>query len=134
MKAQRLLSVIAILTIALFLSGTATAAGPFIDNGDGTINDTDTGLMWQKAEDGVKRSWEDACQYCEDLELAGYDDWRAPRIDELRTIIDYEVGFPALNSIFKVEYSKLYYWSSSTRVYNREDFGNPLDYGWYVNF
>lgn len=113
---------------------TVQAAERYTDNGDGTVNHADTGLMWQKADDGLKKSWENACQYCDNLELAGYDDWRAPRIDELRTIIDYEVGAPALNSIFKVQYPMSDYWSSSTRVYNREDFGNPQDYGWFVNF
>jgi hypothetical protein len=43
-----------------------------------------TGLT--KGNDGVSRNWYDAAQYCEDLVLGGHDDWRLPRIDELKTI------------------------------------------------
>jgi len=30
----------------------------YVDNGDGTISDLATGLMWQKADDGVSKDWE----------------------------------------------------------------------------
>jgi len=56
---------------------------------DGTVADNVTGLMWQKTDDGIKRVWDDACQYCEHLELAGYDDWRAPELDELSDLVAY---------------------------------------------
>ena len=42
-----------------FLAGTSRAA-PFVDNLDGTVTDTETGLMWQQADDGTQRNWEDA--------------------------------------------------------------------------
>jgi hypothetical protein len=46
----------------------------FEDNGDGTVSDLATGLMWQKADDGIPRNWEEALKYAEDLELAAYED------------------------------------------------------------
>jgi hypothetical protein len=61
----------------------------FVDNGDGTISDLATGLMWQQADDGTARDWEDALAYAEGLELAGYDDWRLPNVKELQSIVDY---------------------------------------------
>jgi hypothetical protein len=61
----------------------------FQDNGDGTITDTATGLMWQQDDDGIGRDWPSALAYAEDLELAGYRDWRLPNIKELQSILDY---------------------------------------------
>ena len=99
MKAKRLLSVIATLIIALLLSGTATVAGPFIDNGDGTVTDESTGFMW------IEKSWHffgpdaflgsTACGYCDDL---GQDSWRIPIIEELQTIVDYTSVSPTIDS------------------------------------
>ena len=50
----------------------------FIDNGDGTVTDTITGLMWQKS-DGGEMTIENARTYCSTLTLAGYSDWRLPK-------------------------------------------------------
>jgi len=61
----------------------------FVDNGDGTVSDLATGLMWQQADDGVARDWEESLAYCENLEIAGYTDWRLPNAKELESIVDY---------------------------------------------
>ncbi len=61
----------------------------FVDNGDGTISDLTTGLMWMKNDYGKKIMWKEALAYCENLEFAGYDDWRLPNVKELQSIIDY---------------------------------------------
>lgn len=61
------------------------------DPGDGTWTDDNTGLMWENPDylDVMSRkySWQDALDFCENLVLNGYDDWRAPTIDELRSLI-----------------------------------------------
>ncbi|MBD3160909.1 MAG: DUF1566 domain-containing protein [Candidatus Latescibacteria bacterium] len=62
----------------------------FVDNGDGTITDLATGLMWQQADSGEGLTWEEALAYCEDLQLAGHSDWRLPNAKELQSIVDYE--------------------------------------------
>ena len=70
----------------------------FIDNGDGTISDNATGLMWQKADDGNSRDWESSLEYAENLELAGHTDWRLPNAKELQSIVDYSRSPQATNS------------------------------------
>lgn len=84
----------------------------FIDNNDGTITDNLTGLMWQQDTAPERYNWEDAMHYCENLEMAGYDDWRLPNVQELQGIVDYESYDPAINPVFTAESS--WYWSSST--------------------
>jgi len=64
----------------------------FINNGDGTVSDPTTGLMWQKVAPPKQQwekwdHWSGANQYCLDLTLADHTDWRMPTISELRTII-----------------------------------------------
>lgn len=61
----------------------------FIDNGDGTVSDKATGLMWQKADDGIARNWQEALACAENLELGKHNDWRLPNAKELQSIVDY---------------------------------------------
>ena len=68
----------------------------FVDNGNGTVSDTSTGLMWQQDTDRqtgnkyyVLMTWEEALLYCENLQLGGYTDWRLPTVKELRSLADY---------------------------------------------
>ena len=83
-----------------------------MNNGDGTVTDRATGLMWQKADDGTARNWEDSLAYAENLQLAGYSDWRLPNQKELHSIVDY--GYiPAINPIFNIADPKAWFWSST---------------------
>ena len=99
----------------------------FVDNGDGTISDLSTGLMWQLSDDGHTRDWGEALTYVESLELAEYDDWRLPNIKELQSIVDYSKSLqttdtPAIDNLFELtpikdpngEKNYGYYWSSTT--------------------
>jgi len=71
----------------------------FIDNGDGTITDTVTGLMWvrdlQMAGFGMTMYWYDAINACENLLFAGHDDWHMPNINEIMSIVDHSRYDPA---------------------------------------
>ena len=58
------------------------------NNGDGTITDLTTGLMWVK-ERGVKLTWDDACSGAASCAIGGYDDWRMPTIKELYSLIHF---------------------------------------------
>ena len=59
-----------------------TAGAPnlesYTDNGDGTVTDNVTGLMWQQAVPTATYSWAGAVTYCSTLTLAGHSDWRLP--------------------------------------------------------
>jgi hypothetical protein len=95
----------------------------FIDNSDGTISDTSTGLMWQKATAPGTYNWEQALTYCENLTLpaGGYSDWRLPNRNELQTIVDYSRYNPAIDTTFFPSTPSTagdWYWSSTTYAYN----------------
>jgi hypothetical protein len=88
----------------------------FVDNGDGTVTDNCTGLMWQKETAQYNTYiWQQALQYCENLDLAGQTDWRLPNVRELQSIVDYGRQQPAIDPIFGAQ-SK-WYWSSSTLLF-----------------
>ena len=48
--------------------GQSGSSGSFTDNGDGTVTDTSTGLMWQQTSTNYM-NWEQALLYCEGLVL-----------------------------------------------------------------
>ena len=117
----------------------------FAYNGDETITDLATGLMWQKADDGNTRDWEEALAYAENLELANHSDWRLPNAKELQSIVDYtrspqELGgySPAIDPIFEISQIQdpeggdfyPYFWSSTTLL----DGLTPGDLAVYVTF
>jgi len=93
----------------------AVCAAQFTDNGNGTVSDKSTGLIWQQAK-GEKHPWNDAKAYCDGLSLAGKDDWRLPTKDELITIVDKNNFSPAIDESFFPEVfgtSGVYYWTST---------------------
>ncbi|MBW1799649.1 MAG: DUF1566 domain-containing protein [Deltaproteobacteria bacterium] len=59
------------------------------DNGDGTITDLNTGLMWSKDVDKKKASLIEAEKIAKRMGLGGYGDWRVPNIKELYSLIDF---------------------------------------------
>jgi len=91
----------------------------FHANGDGTVTDRATGLMWQQADSGRGMNWEQALAYATSLNLAGHSDWRLPNAKELQSIMDY-TRVPAMDPIFTVsrlsdgEYS--WEWTSTTHL------------------
>ncbi|MCB1270612.1 MAG: DUF1566 domain-containing protein [Microthrixaceae bacterium] len=96
----------------------AGAAMSFTDNGDGTVSDEVTGLLWQQDPTEEGTTWFEAQEYCEDLELAGFSDWRTPSLVELFSISDFSSGWPYLDTGYFAlvgdEVSKdQQYWSSN---------------------
>ena len=99
----------------------------FTDNGDGTVTDTLTGLMWLKDGGCIKNNWSSALKTITGLNnhtggifcigyTADYTDWRLPNVKELDSLINYGVSDQAgwLNSqgFSNVKYYS--YWSSTT--------------------
>ena len=79
------------------------ATSRFIDNGDRTISDTCTGLLWLKSFRDFSLGAPDWCaamDICENTldGEAGFDDWRLPNIRELQSIMDYGRARPALDT------------------------------------
>ena len=76
-----------------FFGQDAFYSGPqpsYRDNGDGTVSDLNTGLMWQKAfEAGRKHTLQEARAAARSSRLGGHDDWRLPTIKELYSLIDF---------------------------------------------
>ena len=92
----------------LVISGTVFAE-QCVDNGDGTVTDNGTGLMWQKATAGPM-NWDDAMSYASSLSLGGHSGWGLPNKDEL-----YGLYHSPCKSIMEVVSSHLsHYWSSTT--------------------
>ncbi|MFA0442275.1 hypothetical protein BCU70_03380 [Vibrio sp. 10N.286.49.C2] len=60
------------------------------DNGDGTVTDLNTGLMWQKAHDTTKRNLADSTAVVEGMNIGGYEDWRLPTIKELYSLAHFD--------------------------------------------
>ena len=97
------------------VSGPQWGANDFADNHDGTITDRASGLTWQQADDGKARNWQESLAYCEDLNLAGHDDWRLPNVKELESIVDYSRPEPAIDTgLFSIRDPKGWFWSSTT--------------------
>lgn len=89
---------------------------PFFNiNGNGTVTDTITGLMWQQ-NDGGEMTIENAIDYCNNLVLGGFSDWRLPNAHEAFSIINHQNANPALNtSIFTASVAE-YWWTSDRQV------------------
>ena len=60
----------------------------FTDNGNGTICDNLTGLMWEQASSGTALTWANALAYANGLSLGGHSDWRLPNVNELESLIN----------------------------------------------
>ncbi len=112
----------------MYVRGNTTyGINEFVDNGDSTISDNATGLMWMKNDSKTTMNWEDALDYAENLDYAGYSDWRLPDVKELQSIVDYTrspgtTNSAAIDPLFsgtqftneaeETDYG--FYWSSTT--------------------
>lgn len=89
----------------------------YIDNGDGTITDTITGLMWQKT-DGGEMTIDSAHKYVQNLTLATYTDWRLPSVSESFSLLNLQMMNPALNTVYFPNTMAEYWWCLDTAFNN----------------
>lgn len=141
---QSLITLIILLFPVLSIAQTCqTASIPnnqFKDNGNGTITDTKTGLMWKKCSEGQtgnncegaaqKYSWKKALAQSQTVNQTGfanYKDWRVPNAKELYSIAEEKCINPAINTTIFPNTPPLLFWSSSSNASNSYD-------AWDVNF
>ena len=99
----------------------------YTDNGNGTVTDNVTGLVWQKTDDNTTHTHLSAGAFCENLTLGGQSDWRLPTVSELVGILHLGTYNPAINTTYFTGTNSSYYWSSTTYAYN-------TSYAWHVDF
>ncbi len=102
----------------------------FNENGDGSITDSATGLMWSQDDSCMGLNWEETLAWVEQKNAEnylGYSDWRLPRAKELQSIVDYTrspdtTGSAAIDALFYTSFiineagqiDTPCYWSSTT--------------------
>jgi len=119
-------------------SGSIVASTPtadFIDNGNGTVTHTKTGLVWKRCSEGkiwngsfctgtsFLYTWQAGLQRAQTLNNSGgfatFTDWRVPNQNELKSIVERRCS-PAVNStIFNPEKHQpipIFHWSSTPQA------------------
>ena len=120
----------------------------FIDNLDGTITDSATGLIWSKSDNGTGLKWEEALKWVfqkNQETYLGYNDWRLPNAKELQSIVDYSrspktSNFAAIDPLFEVSQiidegggtNYPFYWTNTTHADGHPD--HQLTKAVYVAF
>ncbi|WP_462157397.1 Lcl C-terminal domain-containing protein [Pseudoalteromonas sp. GB56] len=110
-------------------------------NLDGTVVDTQTGLMWQRCSYGQsfdadtqsctgsaqQLTWQQALQSAQDDSFAQYDDWLLPNAKELASIVEHNCVEPSVNLSVFLSASNDNYWSSTSAI-------TPADHAWVQEF
>ena len=115
------------LVLALLLTPGLLHAAPFTDNGDQTVTDQKTGLVWQQASSASTMNWSNGLSTCEGLTLANQSDWRLPNVKELRTLIDNTKSVPAIDTVAFPNTQSSYYWTSTV-------YAPVTTFAWGVSF
>lgn len=130
---------LALLALLLGAASPTLAAKAYSDNGDGTVTDPTTGLIWMRCSMGQTSSWtpctggagtytwDQANLLTHTVTFAGHYDWRLPNIRELQTIVDRSVVIPAIDTGAFPNTPASYFMSASTSAF----YSNSA---WYVNF
>ena len=94
-----------------------------------TFLDEKTGLMWQDNSDAkyIKKDWDGAMIFCNQLQLAGHDDWRLPSVKVLKQLVSADPRDGGIKKGFKNLGGSGYYWSRD--VHESSD-----EFAWMMNF
>ena len=134
--------------------GLPTSGDKYTDNGDNTVTDNATTLMWVQDPSAIGTvgsynwgtvgspntfTWANALLAVADLNTnsyAGYSDWRLPNVKELQSIVNYGNWSPAIGEATVggsgtgapfTNTGTPNYWSSTT-------YASTTSYAWYVSF
>ena len=106
-----LLRRLALVLLFMGIASHALAAKTYSDNGDGTVTDPTTGLIWMRCAMGQaldnfgcggtanSYTFDQANALTGTTAFADHNDWRVPNIRELQTIVDRSVSTPSINSV-----------------------------------
>jgi hypothetical protein len=119
-------------SVACVRENSTYGVNAFSDNGDSTITDNATVMMWSRDDSGSGLNWEETLAWVEtqnDANYLGYSDWRLPNVKELQSIVDYTrspdtTGSAAIDPLFYAtpitneggESDYAFYWSSTTHA------------------
>lgn len=110
----------------------------YIDNGDDTITDKRTLLMWKQCSEGITTDpsnlggacnsgtpillyeWSVALAHAENHSFEGYNDWRLPNIKELQSLAAYNRSEPTINETLFPVTSFDHYWTNTIGSNNNE--------------
>ncbi|MDV7145336.1 DUF1566 domain-containing protein [Tropicimonas sp. TH_r6] len=95
--------------VMLVRGRTGYGRNAFSDNGNGTVTDATTGLMWSKDDSVKPLSWQEALAWADQANAQtylGHSDWRLPNVKELQILVDYKrspstTGSAAISPVFK---------------------------------
>ena len=109
--------------LVVMMSGLTFANAEILQFKSGVAIDTNTKLMWQNNNDAIdlkiQPNWHGAVEYCENLSLAQFDDWKLPDRHTLKTL------HLKKNSL-QLDYILYHYWSYSSEADN-------LEWAWCVD-
>jgi hypothetical protein len=105
---------------------TPPPANPCLFTVGDTVAVARTHLTWQRAVDPTPRTWDDAAAHCQALDLAG-GGWRLPRLNELRSIVDFTHDAPAAEPLIFPDTPSENFWTASASAHTPGS-------AWYVYF
>lgn len=103
----------------------------FTDNGDNTVTDNQTGLVWNKTTIASDVDYADAEKAVAELG----EGWRLPTVDELQTIVDRTKYRPAIDAEAFPDTHSDWYWTSTPCAWNdKARWVVYFDYGYVYNY
>ncbi len=130
--------------VVRFVRGEEYGINDFVDNGDGTVSDKATSLMWSQDDSCEAMNWQEALAYAQEMNsrnYRGHSDWRLPNAKELQSIVDYDrsplsTSSAAIDPIFNTttitneagaeDYP--FYWTSTTHENSGSETGSAAVY------